>query len=444
MQRLTARLCPQQAAGVFSHLKTAALQAVHAEPTPDLRADTLQALAQLMLAQAQEVIAYKCMRGQCAPTPPPARPPPLSSLVSPARSPADEMKDSTVAKVCAQCEELYTDALRALQKEQLKPLWEREWIATVTAKVAAFRGLAQYHQAAACRAAGAVGEEIARLQAAAEGLRAAERALQPAGGQRLRDAAARAQRRLADATRDNDFIYHERVPEAAQLEPVARAAVAQPLPPPARWASGRDLFADLVPLAVHAALQASAGRRAELVGAEIDRLRDATRLLNGALAALGLPASVEAAPAEGGALPASLVQAAAEVRAAGGLPALERQLRELPELLQRNRDILDEAERLLREEAQADEALRAQFGARWTRTASAQLTEAFRANAAKYAQIIDNAVRADAIVQQKLEQHREVGCATRPSCRLRRGYICFFIFHSVIYLHPNYSLFHIA
>lgn len=62
---------------------------------------------------------------------------------------------------------------------------------------------------------------------------------------------------------------------------------------------------------------------------------------------------------------------------------------------------------MLREEEQADSALRAQFAARWTRTESAKLTEAFRANAAKYGQIIDNAVRADNIVQQKFQQHRE-------------------------------------
>lgn len=63
---------------------------------------------------------------------------------------------------------------------------------------------------------------------------------------------------------------------------------------------------------------------------------------------------------------------------------------------------------MLREEREADESLRAQFGTRWSRSESASLTEAFRANAAKYSQIIDNAVRADAIVQQKFQQHKEV------------------------------------
>lgn len=62
---------------------------------------------------------------------------------------------------------------------------------------------------------------------------------------------------------------------------------------------------------------------------------------------------------------------------------------------------------MLREEAEADAALRTQFGARWSRTESAKLTEAFRTNADKYRQIIDNAVRADNIVQQKFAQHRD-------------------------------------
>uniref|UniRef100_A0A2A4JVF1 BRO1 domain-containing protein n=1 Tax=Heliothis virescens TaxID=7102 RepID=A0A2A4JVF1_HELVI len=104
----------QQAAGVFLYLKANIMMAVHQETTPDLHPETLDALAKLMLAQAQEVIAFKCIR--------------------------DEMKDSMVAKVCAQCDELYTDALRAVQKEQLKSLWERDWLPVMTSKQQARRG----------------------------------------------------------------------------------------------------------------------------------------------------------------------------------------------------------------------------------------------------------------------------------------------------------------
>jgi hypothetical protein len=78
------------------------------------------------------------------------------------------------------------------------------------------------------------------------------------------------------------------------------------------------------------------------------------------LAALNLPAALE--DSEGCALPPSLLDKAAAVAALGGLTALEACHHELPELLQRNRDILDEADRMLREEQQADEQLKLQVG----------------------------------------------------------------------------------
>ena len=47
----------------------------------------------------------------------------------------------------------------------------------------------------------------------------------------------KAQRFLAEALKDNDFIYHERVPEAKSLEPVGKAPLAKVLPMPERLSS---------------------------------------------------------------------------------------------------------------------------------------------------------------------------------------------------------------
>ncbi|KAG7310188.1 hypothetical protein JYU34_004740 [Plutella xylostella] len=371
--KLAAKLL-QQAAGIFSHLKETVLLALHGEPTPDLAPDTLAALAALMLAQAQEVIAYKCIQ--------------------------DEMKPSMAARVCAGAADLYGDALRALQRDSLRPLWDRDWIPTVTTKQQILSGLAQYFQAAVCQAGGAPGQEIARLTLALKLMPQAK------DHPRLQDIYRRCGARLASAQKDNDFIYHERIPEASQLEAIKGAAVAKPLPVQDKYCTGvKDLFEGLAPAAVHRALAASEARKSDAVNAEINKLRDATQLLNSVLASLNLPACVETvAP---GSLPASIRGKAAAVRGAGGAGGLRARQAELPALLARNTELLDEAERMLREEEEADNALRAQFGARWTRTASAQLTATFRANADKYRQIIDNAVRADKIVEEKYNQHKE-------------------------------------
>lgn len=54
----------QQSSGIFEYLRSNILLAVHAETTPDLQPDALAALAALMLAQAQELVVHKCIRGR--------------------------------------------------------------------------------------------------------------------------------------------------------------------------------------------------------------------------------------------------------------------------------------------------------------------------------------------------------------------------------------------
>lgn len=56
------------------------------------------------------------------------------------------MKDVVVAKLCSQCEELFGDALKHLQRETLKGLWDRDWIPRVAGKQAGYHALAEYHQ----------------------------------------------------------------------------------------------------------------------------------------------------------------------------------------------------------------------------------------------------------------------------------------------------------
>jgi len=42
---------------------------------------------------------------------------------------------------------------------------------------------------------------------------------------------------LNEAKKDNDFIYHERIPDAKHLEPIAKAVVAKPTSLPSKFSS---------------------------------------------------------------------------------------------------------------------------------------------------------------------------------------------------------------
>lgn len=210
---------------------------------------------------------------------------------------------------------MYAETLRGLQKDSLRSLWEKEWVATVAGKQAGFHALTQLYQSLVCRANKLVGEEISRLQNAVELFKAAQsRSGKP---NLFEEYASRAQRNLTEAKKDNDFIYNEIIPDVKTLDSPGKAQLAKALPLTSPLGtSTKDLFADLVPVALHQAITASDARKNEIVNAEVMKLRESTQTLNGVLASLNLPAAIEVT--SGDSLPQSLLDKANEVREKGG------------------------------------------------------------------------------------------------------------------------------
>lgn len=94
------------------------MMAIQQEPTPDISPETLGALSALMLAQAQEIFVHKAIH--------------------------DSMKDGIVARLAAQAEELYADALKLFQKEIFRAFWDKEWVPLVSVKSVQDRVYLQY------------------------------------------------------------------------------------------------------------------------------------------------------------------------------------------------------------------------------------------------------------------------------------------------------------
>ena len=74
---------------------------------------------------------------------------------------------------------------------------------------------------------------------------------------------------------DNDFIYHDRIPEASSLPTIKGASLVKPIPfdPSDAEISGPDIFAQLVPMKVHEAASIYSEEIAKLlrqIGGEIE------------------------------------------------------------------------------------------------------------------------------------------------------------------------------
>lgn len=365
----------QQSAGIFSFLKSAA-PALGQEPTPDLSPDTLHVLSILMLAQAQEVCLVKAIK--------------------------DGMKDQVIAKLASQNDEMYADVLKSMQKESIRSLWDKEWLQVVSGKQAGIHALTLMYQSNVYHASKKVGHQIAALQKAIDIFKTAQ---SRAGKPIYEDYFKKAQVKLVEAKKENDFIYNATIPDPSTLELSGKFQLAKAIPITTPMSSNfKDLFSDLIPVALQHAISACEAQKSEIVNTEVMKLRDATQTLNGVLSSLNLPAAIEVST-PGSSLPPSLLEKANEVRDKGGVQSIHTLIDQLPESLTRNKEILDETERMLNEEKESDDQLRTQFKERWTRTPSDKLTEVFRSSAAKYREIINNAISADKIVRQKFESN---------------------------------------
>ncbi|OWA53599.1 Programmed cell death 6-interacting protein [Hypsibius exemplaris] len=368
----------QQAAGVFQYVKDHVLAAIQQEPTPDLYPDCLTALSTLMMAQAQEVLFMKAAK--------------------------EKMKDAVIAKLAAQTEDYYADAMKQMQRDNIRMCWEKDWISIIACKQAGYHAIAEYYQSLVHKANKEIGEELARLKNASE-LMATARKRFDTPSFPFKYAETIIQRDEAAARKDNDFIYHARIPDVQSLQPIGRASLAKQVPPTFPLSAEKfvDLFGALVPVAIQQSVSAHNTRKADLINREVANLREQTQLMNALLASLNLPAALE--DTSGTDVPESVKQKAANIRGEGGIDEIRKVITALPDMLQRNKDILDECNRLLEEELNSDEQLKKQFAERWNRMPSSQLSEPLRTESAKYRAILTNAEKADSIVRDKYQKH---------------------------------------
>ncbi|XP_039317747.1 programmed cell death 6-interacting protein isoform X2 [Saimiri boliviensis] len=365
----------QFASGAFLHIKETVLSALNREPTVDISPDTVGTLSLIMLAQAQEVFFLKATR--------------------------DKMKDAIIAKLANQAADYFGDAFKQCQYKDTLP---KEVFPVLAAKHCIMQANAEYHQSILAKQQKKFGEEIARLQHAAELIKTVASRYDEYVN--VKDFSDKINRALTAAKKDNDFIYHDRVPDLKDLDPIGKATLVKSTPVNVPISQKfTDLFEKMVPVSVQQSLAAYNQRKADLVNRSIAQMREATTLANGVLASLNLPAAIE--DVSGDTVPQSILTKSRSVIEQGGIQTVDQLIKELPELLQRNREILDESLRLLDEEEATDNDLRGKFKERWQRTPSNELYKPLRAEGTSFRAVLDKAVQADGQVKECYQSHRD-------------------------------------
>jgi programmed cell death 6-interacting protein len=169
------------AAGVILHLKTNVIPELRSTPPEDMDIATLEALQQLLLAQAQECYWQKAVM--------------------------DGYKDASIAKLAAKVSDLYSHAGDwAMKSEAISS----EWIHHTSAKHHHFAAAAQYRQACECLERRKYGEEVARLRDSISCVNEALKEARYINKTVLADLNGlknRVQEDLRRAEKDNDLIY---------------------------------------------------------------------------------------------------------------------------------------------------------------------------------------------------------------------------------------------
>jgi hypothetical protein len=288
--------------------------------------------------------------------------------------------------------------------------------------------LAQYYQALADDDANTHGVAICRLQVAETHAKDANRAAHsfpnnaPAnsnltsetGGilaEMTKKHLANVQEKLAEFSKDNDFIYHQGIPNEAALTPVPKMPAAKAIPVSELYQGqdiqriiGPDIFQKIVPLAVTESASLYDEEKAKLIRAESERVEVANDEMAASLDYLKLPDSLNVL--RGGMDQDNHVdnefrmwcEELAGHQSFG--PAFEQLDRDKSEIL----GSLDASMKQLDMEESVCEKMRSKYGPDWTQQPSSRLTSTLRDDIRNYRGAVQEASTSDAQLYNTFRQ----------------------------------------
>ncbi|KAL6057405.1 pH-response regulator protein palA/rim20 [Balamuthia mandrillaris] len=376
----------QLSAGCFEKLREN-LQKYPLQPsTPDLTDEFLHMIVTLLLAQAQECFCEKAIK--------------------------DNMSATIVAMVTQQAADFYDNAYNMMIGGIIKDNLDKNWSKYAYLKSMYFKSLSCHRSAEAAHTKDQYGLQVGYLQLALsclnnESVKSQLKKSTSEFQSWMNALITLVEKSFVVAEKDNDSIYHERVPKFTEIPPATKKAMVQPLPMPDTTLVGeRDPFRSLVPFATLQSVTIYNEKKAELLRDSMQQINEHNDMAKGSLSSMNLPAAIESLETPEG-IPESLRLQMEVVRKDGGADYLSELMETLQNLSAEDQRILTEAIKYLDEEEAEDTDVRRQFGDRWDRPLSHNLAKNLREDSAKYKSNMEHALKSDEIVRTKFLKHRE-------------------------------------
>ncbi|CAB3366076.1 Hypothetical predicted protein [Cloeon dipterum] len=337
----------QCAAWCFQQLKETLGRPKGSDMSPDL----MQFLNYICLAQAQECILEKSMM--------------------------DSRKSLIIAKVGAHVVEYYNLALCILNQnsseagsilDTVGSKQHKNWSKYINFKIAYHNCVALLYQGQAMEEQQKMGERLAFYQAACEKLTEAAKL---AKGLELTEVIGDALQFTQDvvegkrkaAFNDNEYIYHEKVPDKDSLPPLKGASLVKGIPFNVNDAdvSGPDVFARLVPLRAHEASSMYSEEKAKLLRKVGTQVEEKDTELNAFMSSLHLDALNVGS--DGDQLPGELIEACAALSAQPeAVRELVSAMDKLAETYHEVEAMLQETDQILKDELEKEKTWKETFG----------------------------------------------------------------------------------
>jgi hypothetical protein len=288
--------------------------------------------------------------------------------------------------------------------------------------------ISQYYQALADNDANSHGVAICRLQVADVHAKDANRIansfpssvpansnLTPETGAILQEMTKKhlsnIQERLVEFTKDNDFIYHQGVPNEAALTPIPKLPAAKAIPVSELYQGqdiqriiGPDIFQKIVPMAVTESASLYDEEKAKLIRAESERVEVANDEMAASLDYLKLPDSLNVL--KGGMDQDMMVdddfrkwceELAGHAPFTNAFEQLNTDKSEITTMLEASMKQLDMEESVC-------EKMRSKYGVDWTQQPSSRLTATLRSDIRNYRGAIEEASTSDAQLYNTFRQ----------------------------------------